>query len=181
MCTKVTMLSPSSCWIFKHNFFNEVHDSMTFPITRDSYLHQWSNQVDLHMWLKYPTKWVYTFWLNYPTKWVYKFDQVLSWLNITILHHRSQHDPFKMTFCNKYQKDLKREIKFQNQHNANNASFPHDQCSPLSCASWTLSTASHQQQSLHDLSLSLNHKTSISSMCERKEYSSVKRKQTSHS
>ena len=61
MCTEVTMLPLSSCWIFKHIFFNEVHDSMTFPITKDSYLHQWSNQVDLHMWLKYPTKWVYTF------------------------------------------------------------------------------------------------------------------------
>ena len=83
MCTEVTMLPLSSRWIFKH-IFNEVHDFMTFPITKDSYLHKWSNQVDLHMWLKYPTNWVYTFWLNYPTKWVYKFEEVLTWLNITI-------------------------------------------------------------------------------------------------
>ena len=82
MCIEVIMLPLSSCWIFKHIFSNELHDSMTFPITKDSYLHQWSNQVDLHMRLKYPTKWVYT------------FDQVLSWLKNTILHHRSQHDLF---------------------------------------------------------------------------------------
>ena len=71
MCTEVTMLPLSSCWIFKHIF---QWSTWPFLSPRTSYLHQWSNQVDLHMWLKYPTKWVYTFWLNYPTKWVYKFE-----------------------------------------------------------------------------------------------------------
>ena len=41
MCIEVTMLPLSSRYIF-----NEVHNSMTFPITKDSYIHQRSNQVD---------------------------------------------------------------------------------------------------------------------------------------
>ena len=91
--TEVTKLPLSSCWIFKHicQWSTWLYE---LPITKDSYLHQLSNQVDLHMRLKYPTKWVYTFQLSYPTKWVYKIWQVLTWLNITILHHGSQQDLF---------------------------------------------------------------------------------------
>jgi len=109
-----------------------------------------------------------------------------------------------MTFSSNYKYDFlwpvperpqEREILFQNHHNANNAlrsarlmlplkmciqaSFPYDQGSSLACATWNSFIASYQQQSLHDLSLSLNHKTSISSMCEKKEYSSSKSKQVS--
>ena len=45
-----------------------------------TYETQVPNQVGLHIWLSYPTKWVYKIW------------QVLTWLNITILHHGSQQD-----------------------------------------------------------------------------------------
>ena len=71
---------PSSSWVhakFSNIFFNEVHDS----VTKDSYLHQLSIQVYLHMRLNYPTKWVYTLQLRYPTKWVYKNDKSLhDWI-----------------------------------------------------------------------------------------------------
>ena len=101
MYTEVTMLPLSSCWTYKHIFqwSTWLYD---LPITNDSYLHQRSIQVDLHKRLKYPTTWVYTSQLNYPTKWVYKFYQVLTWVNITILQHRSQHDLFiKWVFIKK--------------------------------------------------------------------------------
>ena len=71
MCSEVTMLPLSSRWIF-----NDIYQRSTWlydlPITKESYLHQRSNQVDLHMRLKY------------PTKWVYKFEEVLTWLNTKI-------------------------------------------------------------------------------------------------
>ena len=135
MCTEDIMLPLSSCWMFKHIFqwSKWLYD---LPITKDSYLHQRSNQVDLHMrlkyptkrvytfWLNYPTKWVYTFWFNYPTKWVYTFEQVLTWLNITILHHRSHHDLFiklQIWIFMTTTKKTSRKIIFQNHHNANNA------------------------------------------------------------
>ena len=74
--------------------------------------------------------------------------QVLTWLNITILHHRSQHDLFiKLQiwlFIIKIKESQSWDQITANQENANNASFPHDQCSCLACASWTLSTANHQ-------------------------------------
>ena len=71
--TEVTKLPLSSCWIFKQ-IFQWSTWLYELPITKDSYLHQISNQVDLHMRLKCPTKWVYISQLNYPTKWVYNFD-----------------------------------------------------------------------------------------------------------
>ena len=60
MYTEVTMFPLSSCWTHKHIFqwSTWLYD---LPITNDSYLHQRSIQVDLHMRLKYPTKWVYKF------------------------------------------------------------------------------------------------------------------------
>ena len=95
---------------------------MTIPNTKDSYLHQWSNQVELH------------FWLNCPTKWIYKFEQVLTWLNITILHHRSHHDVFiKLQiwiFITRTKRSQERDHK--SEINANNASFSTRQELPLS-------------------------------------------------
>ena len=41
-------------------FSNEVHDSMTFLSSMT------------HIYIKDPSKWIYTFQLSYPTKWVYK-------------------------------------------------------------------------------------------------------------
>ena len=59
---------------------------MTLPITKDSYLHQLSIQVDLHM------------RLNYPTKWVYKFDSATQPRGFTKFDSATQPSGFtKMT------------------------------------------------------------------------------------
>ena len=149
MCTEIIMLLLSSCWKFIHMFqwSTWLYD---LPITKDSYLHQRSNQVDLHKRLKYPTKWVYTFQYNYPTKWVYKFDsatQPSGFTNLTQLPNqvslqiltspymteyynftsrvstRPFHRITSMNFYDQNQKDLKKENIFQTHHNANNALY----------------------------------------------------------
>ena len=97
---------------------------MTFPITKDSYLHQWFNQLELQI------------WRNFPTKWVYKFEQVLTWLNIKILHHRSQHDLFiKLQiwlFITKTKESQTWDHNTETNKNANNASFSTRKVLPLS-------------------------------------------------
>ena len=133
ICAEVAKLPLSSCWIF----FNEVHDSMIFLSPKDSYLHQISNQVDLHIRLKYPTKWVYTFQLSYPTKWVYKNWQVLTWLNIAI-YIMSLNKTFTPNYKNNFKTNTRKSSRKRTYFRINIMPTMHytqqGQCSPWICA-----------------------------------------------
>ena len=111
--TEVAKLPLSSCWIFKHVFQWSTW-LCELPITKDSYLHQRSNQVDLHMRLNYPTKWVYTIQLSYPTKWIYKIlksPYMTEYYNFTSwVSTRPFHQNTNMNFHNQHQKNFKEHI-----------------------------------------------------------------------
>ena len=137
-----------STWLYDLSYHQGIILTSMIQLSGFTYVTQVPNQVGLHILTQLPNQVGLQIWLKYPTRWVYTFEQVLTWLNITILHHRSQHDLFiKLQIWLFIIKIKESQSWYQittNQENANNASFPHEQFSPLACASWTLSTANHQ-------------------------------------
>ena len=135
--TEVTKLPLSSCWIFKH-IFQWSTWLYELPITKDSYLHQISNQVDLHMRLNYPTKWVYKFDSATQPSGFTKFDSATQPSGFTNLTSPYMTEYYKfyimglnMTFSSKIQiwlfitntKKTSREIIYQNHHNASSSLY----------------------------------------------------------
>ena len=100
--TEVAKLPLSSCWIFKH-IFNKVHDSsyhqrliLTSNIQPSGFTYetQVPNQVGFHISTQLPNQVGLQNLTQLPNQVGLQKWQVLTWLNITILHHGSQQDLF---------------------------------------------------------------------------------------